>query len=75
MSAVVSKSTKKFQLFIEEQSSILLEKKRERLMMIYNEISPKNIDDPRVARLHELIHNDVGSIEVMALVHQLLHPS
>jgi len=75
MTTVVSKSTKQFQLFLEEQSSILLEKKRDRLMIIYNEISPKNKDNPALARFHELIHNDIGSIEVMALVHQLLHSS
>lgn len=75
MTTVVSKSTKQFQLFIEEQSSILLEKKRTRLIRIYEEISPKNKDNPALARFYELIHNDIGSTEVMTLVHQLLHPS
>jgi len=75
MTAVVSKSTKQFQLFLEEQSSILLEKKRARLIGIYEEISPKNKDNPALARFYDLIHNDIGSIEVMTLAHQLLHPS
>ena len=75
MTTVVSKSTKQFQLFIEEQSSILLEKKRTRLISIYEEISPKNKDNPALARFYDLIHNDIGSIEVMTLAHQLLHPS
>ena len=53
MTTVVSKSTKQFQLFIEEQSSILLEKKRTRLIRIYEEISPKNKDNPALARFKE----------------------
>ena len=73
MNEVVSKSTQKFQLFIDEQQDILLKKKKARMMSIYEEISPKKKDDPVLARFYELIHTDIGSIEIMSLVYKLLH--
>lgn len=75
MNAVVSKSTKQFQSFLDEQRAILAQKKRERMMSIYEEIYLKKRDHPILSRFYELIHNDIESIEIMTLVHKLLHSS
>lgn len=68
---VLSKSTKEFQILIEEEYKKLIEKRRQYYLSIYQNLVRSKKEDSSVLRFLKLIKEDIESVELLTLAYKL----
>ena len=68
---VVSASTKHFERIIQAEYQKLMEKRKNYFLSIYEKISKKKKNSPKLLHFYELLHKDIHSPELLKLACEL----